>query len=50
MANNPDKGKINTIQRPSDERLKEVQQSTKNEALKANIDEKLKNLNKPINK
>lgn len=50
MSNNPDKGKINTIQRPSDERLKQVQESTKNEGLKANINEKLKTVNKPFSK
>jgi len=50
MSNNPDKGKINTIQRPTDERLKEVQANTKNEALKQSIDEKLKTVSKPFNK
>lgn len=45
-----DKTKIKTINRPSDERLKCVKENTKNEALKQSIDEKLKQVNKPINK
>lgn len=50
MSNNPDKGKINTIKRPSDERLKEVQSKTNNEDLKKSIDEKLKTVNTTFNK
>ena len=50
MANSNDKGKINTIQRPNDERLKELMDKTDNEALKKSIDEKLKNINQPFNK
>lgn len=45
-----EKEKVSTIQRPSDERMKSVQEKTTNESLKKSIDEKLKQVNKPFNK